>query len=309
MISVTLSPWVFSHRLVVGATEEFAVGDVHGHADLLEAVLETVARLAGGRPSTRLTYLGDLIDRGPDSRRCLELAARSARDHGVGAVHRLMGNHEQMMRLFMEGHPCLFTWCANGGGAALNSFGIDMDEVERALARKHPSRSGWMFEAALQDDVRDRLAAVVPAPVTAMLSAMTGHRRVGKTLFVHAGIDPRTDPFQTLQQPWDALVDHHWAWIREPFLSHRAETFAEDLLVVHGHTPEPEVLDTEQRAPGGGHRLRCGRLNLDAGSYCTGRVAASQLCDGRYRLIVARRCADSGPEPLGPDPACEFAQT
>jgi predicted phosphodiesterase len=71
------------------------IGDVHGCADELETLLEVFAP----GPGDRLLAVGDLINRGPDSRRVLDLA----RHHGIRAV---LGNHElRLLAAWRAGNP------------------------------------------------------------------------------------------------------------------------------------------------------------------------------------------------------------
>ena len=82
----------------------FAIGDVHGCANELAALLDAIPALAREAPGpTRLVYLGDLIDRGPENIRTLELWAEDAERWGVDRLHRLIGNHEIMMLLTLRG--------------------------------------------------------------------------------------------------------------------------------------------------------------------------------------------------------------
>jgi hypothetical protein len=71
------------------------IGDVHGHAEALEALLTRHGYVSHGRgyrhPERKLIFLGDLIDRGPNIRRTVEIA-RAMVDAGDAIV--VMGNHE-----------------------------------------------------------------------------------------------------------------------------------------------------------------------------------------------------------------------
>ena len=98
-LPVEVSPWGRAPFALDGETV-FAVGDVHGCAAELRALLAAIADAAaacGGR--RRLVFLGDLIDRGPDTLDVLAQWAEPASARGVDRVDRLMGNHEQVMLL------------------------------------------------------------------------------------------------------------------------------------------------------------------------------------------------------------------
>jgi serine/threonine protein phosphatase 1 len=99
----------------------YVIGDIHGCADLLDALLAAIERHRGGE-ARRLVVLGDMVDRGPDSARVVAtLRALQARE--PDSVTCLMGNHEAMMLDTAAGDdPAL--WLRNGGGATLDSFGV-----------------------------------------------------------------------------------------------------------------------------------------------------------------------------------------
>ncbi len=259
--------------LPIGA-REFAVGDVHGHQPQLDRLLDAIAAIARG--DGHLTFLGDLIDRGPASIACLRRAASPAAALGVGVCTLLLGNHEMLMLMALSGRPDAADireiWLANGGdttleeagclpGARLLRTGVSRHKVERALGTEAVER-------------------VAKAPL---------FRRSGNLVLVHAGIDPNTTLRAALDRPRLTLMDdRHPCWIRGPFLDHNGR-FEGDRIVVHGHTPEPRVLASKGRPPRPGwHRLDGSRLGLDGGSYATGIVTAAELQAGRYRILTAQ---------------------
>lgn len=282
---MVITKWIADERIdpgegPAGPRVEFAIGDVHGFAGALEMMLAGVAHLAAeaGPERCHLTYLGDLIDRGPASARCMALAARTAEDHGVGGVTCLMGNHEQLLRLVLGGRLPETLWFQNGGRVTINSFPELADLPSGIAGDRLRMRLG--FEAATGRDL------------DAFLAGLPGHRRAGNLLFVHAGIDPSVPLADFLALPWyGGLADErHWAWVREPFLL-QAEPFTDNgvpLVVVHGHTPELFVKTlTGNDTP---HFLRPnGCLNLDGGSYVTGYIVGVQMERGRYRVLAANR--------------------
>ncbi|MBM3949945.1 MAG: serine/threonine protein phosphatase [Rhodospirillales bacterium] len=191
----------------------YAVGDVHGRADLLERLHGAIVRDAGARRARRrvLVYLGDYIDRGPDSR---GVVARLAGDGPPGFERRfLLGNHDAFMRDFLDGDDeVLDHWLANGGLAALASYGVDAD--------------------AAPAELRARLARAVPAAHLAFLRALELYHREGGLLFVHAGFRPGVALAD--QTPEDMI------WIRDLFLRSDHDFGG---LVVHGHSimSEPTI--------------------------------------------------------------------
>src|ERR1700730_2442172 len=104
-LPVAISGWKPAPFDLKGETV-FAIGDVHGCADELRVLLDTIGGLAAHRSGKRrLIYLGDMINRGPDSAGVLKLWAADEAAHGVDHVDRLMGNHEIMMMLAVIGGP------------------------------------------------------------------------------------------------------------------------------------------------------------------------------------------------------------
>jgi serine/threonine protein phosphatase 1 len=179
-----------------------AIGDVHGHIDKLEALLDHCARFCAGH-ALRLVFVGDYVDRGPDS--CAVVALlRELTVRAVDEVICLRGNHEELVvgaatqRLGdLPGRPSLADWLErNGGGAAtLASYGVT--------------------------NARD-----LPPEHLAWLGTRPASFDDGRRFFVHAGVRPGCPLRDQAQQDM--------VWIREPFLSH---TGAFERLIVHGHTP------------------------------------------------------------------------
>ncbi|WP_029623307.1 metallophosphoesterase family protein [Sphingomonas elodea] len=190
-------------------TRAYAIGDVHGRRDLLEMLFARIdaERAADPRPCEHLVLLGDLIDRGPDSRGVLDLVlARRAVDPSLTI---LGGNHEAMLVTLLEGDMWhLESWLHFGGEECAASYGLDPIAL-----------------LAEPDRAADRLRAAIPPAHQALLRALPGAHRVGDVLFVHAGIRPGV--------PIDAQDPQDLRWIRLPFLRSTAD---HGVLVVHGHT-------------------------------------------------------------------------
>jgi serine/threonine protein phosphatase 1 len=193
----------------------YAVGDIHGRLDLFEQLLQRIQAddAARGTADTTLILLGDLIDRGPDSRAMVDRAMELAQS---GKVRVLAGNHEEMLLVSMDNDEALRHFLRHGGKETLFSYGLDPAEYSRS---KLP-------------DLRARLGALVPAEHIAFFHAMEDHIVIGDYLFVHAGIRPGVPIVE------QATCDLRW--IRREFLDH-ADWHGH--LVVHGHTitDEPDV--------------------------------------------------------------------
>ena len=242
-------------QAVTAGDEVLAIGDIHGEADLLEALLALGAALPP-RGRRVLVFTGDLIDRGPHGLAALRLAAAAGARVGAAESVALMGNHEQMLRCALAGVPArrphaYALWIDNGGDALLHEV------LSASWERVH-------------SPVRLREAM---GETFGFIEGMRAHWRSGDVLFVHAGVSPTLPLEGFLRAPWD--VDfrtlreaEHWAWIREPFLAARAHG---GLFVVHGHTPH----DNAGRA--GAATVARDRVNLDLGSVRTGMARMARL--------------------------------
>ena len=192
----------------------YAIGDVHGRRDLLLRMHELIKADADASKAPRkvLVYLGDYVDRGPDSAGVLNLVSEGL--SGFEIV-RLRGNHEEEMLAVLDGCRDGHQWLSFGGLATLRSYGVSSDRVARS------------------DDLPRLVSEVVTASHQALLRGLSVMHREGGLLFVHAGIRPG--------KPLEGQDPDDLVWIREPFLN---STTDHGVLVIHGHTivRRPEVL-------------------------------------------------------------------
>lgn len=194
----------------------YAIGDIHGQLSLLEGAHREISK---DRERTKdngaiVVHLGDLVDRGPDSRAVIDYLMNGISDGEPWEV--IKGNHDRMFAEFVRGakeDPRLFsglTWMHPrlGGTATLASYGIVRGPLESkaALAR--------------------RAVAAVPDSHLDFLERLPLYKQTDELLFVHAGVRPGI-PLE--DQSEDDLI-----WIREEFLE---DTRDHGRLVVHGHTP------------------------------------------------------------------------
>ena len=117
--SATRSAWVPNGSRV------YAIGDIHGSLDRLTRLHDAILRDAEGSEAERrvVVYVGDYVDRGPDSRGVIDLLIEQPLP-GFESYH-LIGNHEFFMRQFLEDGSTMRSWLMNGGDATLRSFGVD----------------------------------------------------------------------------------------------------------------------------------------------------------------------------------------
>lgn len=191
-------------------TRIYAVGDIHGRADLLSEITARIDDDIRRRPiaHTVEVYLGDYIDRGPHSRTVIDLlAVRLVANRAVC----LRGNHEAVMEGFLQDPAILQYWEPLGGMQTLASYGIELhDESETAL------------------DLQRRFLAAFPRAHELFMQCLRNQFSCGDFLFVHAGIRPDI-PIE--QQDVNDLI-----WIRNEFLE---STLNHERFIVHGHTPVP----------------------------------------------------------------------
>jgi serine/threonine protein phosphatase 1 len=250
-------------RAAEAGVEIVAIGDIHGRADLIDALLEAAAREPKRAARRALVLTGDLFDRGPDNLATLELAREAPARIGSDALLPLIGNHEVMMRLSLDpeipfnvGLDAFGTWLRNGGREVLDEFS--------------PLAPG---EALLPEEWLERARAAAPPHVIDWLRGLLPNWRSGGLLFVHAGVYPKADLESFLAKPWNIPLrsldeGRHWSWVRTPFLSHKPGLGGfSGYFVVHGHTP----LDAGH-APRHAEQVARFRLNLDGGSGFTGKA-------------------------------------
>ena len=225
----------------------YAVGDVHGRADLLDELLSRIEEDDGARPAaeTRVVFLGDLIDRGPGSSAVIERLSGWA-PAAIRPVF-LAGNHEEVLIRLLNGEAELIEdWLRFGGTECLASYGVDAAAVQRMPAKE---ALGAIREA-------------IPASHVEFLRRLSDTFRIGDYLFVHAGIRPG---FPLVGQAQADL-----RWIRQPFLSDRSD---HGFVVVHGHTISDGVDECVNR------------IGIDTGAYRSGVLTALGL-EGADRWVL-----------------------
>ncbi|MCU0911167.1 MAG: metallophosphoesterase [Rhodobacteraceae bacterium] len=241
----------------------YAIGDVHGQLGKLRqahALIDEDRRRAGDDRAP-VIHLGDLVDRGPDSRGVIQFLVDGLAAGAPWLV--LKGNHDRLFARYLadplwadnhlrDGYDWLHP--ALGGRQTLASYGVASAET------------GDPAEAHAETLAR------VPAAHVAFLKALPLWHRVGQALFVHAGIRPG---IAIKAQAEDDLV-----WIRAPFLDHTGD---HGVLVVHGHT-------TVEAATHYGNRL-----NLDSGAGYGGPVSAAVI-EGRSAWLLT----ETGRLPIDP---------
>ncbi len=158
-----------------------------------------------------MVFLGDYIDRGPNSAAVLD---RLSRQDVPLAFVALRGNHVALLLDALADPAGMAHWCRSGGDATLASYGIDL---ERHASRKALTRA------------RASLLERMPDPHRRFLADTALHYVASPYTFVHAGLRPGV--------PLDRQSVDDLLWIRDEFFRAASQV---DGVVVHGHTPRPQ---------------------------------------------------------------------
>jgi diadenosine tetraphosphatase ApaH/serine/threonine PP2A family protein phosphatase len=231
---------------IPAAFRVYAVGDIHGRADLLEVLLERIDADLAKNPVPRSIqiFLGDYIDRGPASRQVLDkLVARKLAHQTVF----LRGNHEALLTDFIHDPTILKDWQRLGGLETMMSYGI--------VPLLSPSAAGQVeLAAALDQALTDSHHQ--------FLSELKLSFTFGDYFFVHAGVRPGI--------PLAKQREEDLLWIRQDFL-HCEDDFSK--IIIHGHTPVPQP------------EIRPNRINIDTGAYATGQLTCLVLEGDIARIL------------------------
>ena len=218
----------------------YAIGDIHGHKDKLAQLLEMIAKDAAThkRTTKRLVFLGDYIDRGPDSKGVIELLLCKL-PKKFEAVF-LRGNHENTLLHILNGEKQLIPlWMQFGGATMLASYGVNPFSARLMI---NPEKLVAALNQKLPDAHRHFLRDTIFS------------YGCGDYLFAHAGVRPNVE---LDKQSNDDLI-----WIRDEFLASQQD-FGK--IIVHGHSISA--------APD----IRPNRIGIDTGAYATGRLTCLKL--------------------------------
>lgn len=238
----------------------YAVGDVHGRADLLAKMLNLLEQRAAAdtRPDGPpiVVFLGDYVDRGPKSGAVLDLLVG---ERPSGFERRfLKGNHEQAMLAFLEDPLANRGWIMHGGAETLRAYDV----------QPPPTVGGedlvWLMAA-------DQLRVRLPEAHKDFLDRLERFAVLGDYVFVHAGVDQ--------SRAVEEQLDQDLFWARGRFLTERKRY---SHRIVHGHTPVDEPY-ADQR-----------RVAVDTGAYASGTLTAARFEGEEVSFISV-----SGRDPQG----------
>jgi len=215
--------WNFARRekkpSVPAGRRVYAVGDIHGHSEKLRRLLGKIRAEADvWRGKSDLVFVGDYVDRGPDSRGVIDLLLDLP---NTVTAHFIRGNHEQALLDFL-GDPSDYTvWHRFGADETLLSYGVPLPNVSKISELR---------------EARDRFAAALPARHKQFFASLVPSVTIGDYHFVHAGVRPGV--------PLSRQTDQDLMWIREEFLLSEEK---HGKIIVHGHTPHPEPVQRPNR--------------------------------------------------------------
>jgi serine/threonine protein phosphatase 1 len=225
----------------------YAIGDVHGRADLLKRVRDHIAIDLVTRPIGHATIvtLGDYVDRGPASKTVLDHLA--SRTFFPARLIALGGNHDLLFRDFLLRPELGEHWRSMGGVETLKSYDVPTKDFRLG---KNLGKVAAIFGNVLPDAHR-RFLLNLPL-----------HFEMGDYFFCHAGVRP--------DRPLDQQVEPDLIWIRDEFLRSEQD-FGK--VVVHGHTPveQPQV--------------RFNRVGIDTAAYATGRLTCAVIEGDRLHFL------------------------
>jgi len=229
----------------------YAIGDVHGYLRLLTSIRHKIASDLDTNPidQYRIIFLGDYIDRGPDSAGCVQyLLDLCAEDKHVIC---LKGNHENKLEQFLESPlelaESFFTY---GGIECTQSYGVEMSKY------KYTDKDTLKICTELRKSI--------PPDHQLFYSNLAMSVTFGDYFFVHAGIRPGV--------PLTEQSESDLMWIRSEFISN---TSLYDKVIIHGHTPAHPI------------EILPNRINADTCAYDTGILSCVVLESTSYRVIEA----------------------
>lgn len=225
-------------------TATYAIGDVHGRADLLNGLLSAIAKDSTDNHWTpRIIFLGDIIDHGPHSRSAMDLVCRTLKNSPDSKL--ILGNHDNYLMEFMTADTIdqarFDGWLQRiGGYATFLSYGLEGFRTLEDMAAYFREEYAEHLEAL---QIADRI--IIDR----------------KFAFVHAGIDPEVS--------LERQSNRDLMWIRDKFLD-----FDDPLphIFVHGHTPSENPV------------VKTNRVGIDTGAYKYGRLTCLAISPDQSEL-------------------------
>lgn len=230
-------------------TRIYAVGDVHGYLDLLVNAHHQIKDDLVENPieNYKIIFLGDYIDRGPNSKGCIDYLIKLMSDDPC--VTCLKGNHEDKLIQFLE-DPLkrARSFLTYGGAECALSYGVQPVSLSAS--------------ATEIINFRDELSNAIPKSHIDFIDQLLIYQIEGDYMCVHAGLRPGT--------PIDQQIDNDLMTIRSEFIPHNG---LYEKVIVHGHTPHYPI------------EIKPNRMNADTCAYETGVLTCIVLEGDKYRIL------------------------
>lgn len=239
---------------VTGSRRIYAIGDIHGYDDLLGALQQAISADMARHPAEQalIIYLGDLIDRGPNSLDVIDMIIDYKENPPANAqVVCLRGNHDEWLIAFVDDASIVSPWALKGGLETLASYGLSKDDVLAAVA-----------DPDIAEALRQQFLLQLPERHKDFMLSLPLSHIEGDYFFAHAGVDPDR---RLADQRREDLT-----WIRDKFLLSR-KNFGK--VVVHGHSHR----DAVESFPN--------RINVDTGAYVQ-QVLSCVILEGQDRHLL-----------------------
>ncbi len=211
----------------------YAIGDIHGCLEETRTIVETLRSEESLRPDDTLVFLGDYVDRGPDSKGVIDYLIELNQSQ---RCIFLMGNHEDMMLWWLgieHGRRRIElrlqaqyagVWIPNGGDKTLDSYGIDMFDYRGRL---------------------DEIIQALPENHLEFLKELKYYYIDGSNLYVHAGVGWQGMLAETPEEAVDVSSDENLLWDRLSY--QHPNDFG---TMIYGHTPSKKGVRWNRREEG-----------------------------------------------------------
>ena len=224
----------------------FAIGDIHGCLNELVSIHQKILSYEKYKKEEDLIiYLGDYIDRGPKSKQVVDEIIEF-KNKGF-KTYFLMGNHDEMMIDFLLNKiNNLKNWLNFGADQTFRSYDIEIVEF---------IKDG--FDDYIIDKLRKVLIEKLGNDHINFFTNLKLKFSVAQYMFVHAGIDPK--------KKLENQTKQDYLWSRSDSFFNK--DFKAEKIIIHGHTPEKDIIDLP------------GRINVDTGCYFSGKLSCVCLSD------------------------------
>ena len=224
----------------------FAIGDIHGCLKQLISLQDKIFKDSNfNKDQDALLYLGDYIDRGNQSKDVINHILK-LQDEGFKSFF-LMGNHEHVMFDFLFNQiNNLRYWLNLGADKTLKSYGIEVAEF---------IKDG--LEENIIAKLRNSFLKKINKKHVNFFKNLKLFHTWGDYFFVHAGIDPK----KTLEE--QTKQDFLWSRSKDFY----DKNFKFSKIIVHGHTPEENIINFPYR------------INIDTGCFFSGKLSCVCLND------------------------------